>query len=441
MTVKISVVGTGYVGLIVALALADSGYKVKAIDNNLAKIRDLNLGKIPISEPKISAVLNNVLEKENIVFSSDLSEAIKSSDIIFLAVGTPFDDELGKTDTSILYSIFSQIVASSNKNLIIVNKSTTPIGTALELEEKINDANKSKQIKLVTNPEFLSQGSAWDNFIKPERVVIGSNNQEAAQKIAEIYTSFVPSDKVIITNHQAAEIVKFAANSFLACKVAFINEIAQLADKFSANIKDISTIMGLDSRIGSKFLNAGPGYGGSCFPKDIKALNKIAIEQDLQLPILANLNNSNQQTINYLSDKLITIIEKHQIKHLTVWGLSFKANTDDVRSSQAITIVNLLVKLTNLKITCYDPKAMVNAKDDLSDLVAYADNLEDSINYCDAICILTEWPEFRNFPLSKLNQLEHKPILVDFRNVLLEEETKKLGLTLYNFANLNFNNV
>lgn len=436
---QIAVIGTGYVGLVAASIFSSNEVSVIAVDIDTKKVEKLNKGEIPLSEDGVLELVQSSTKKGFLRFSTDIKSAIKESDVIFIAVGTPFNDVTCETDMSSVHNILDVIIETAEQKKIIINKSTAPIGTIKSLQKRIEDAGKENILSVLANPEFLSQGTAVKDFSEAKRVVIGARASqiEDAKILSSLYERFVAKEKIIITSPETAEISKYAANSFLACKVGFINEIALIADKYSANIKDISHIMGLDSRIGDKFLNAGPGYGGSCFPKDLKALEKTAQNSGLDLQIISAVNTSNEKTINYLAQKISNFVALNNLTRITIWGLAFKAGTDDVRDSQPIKIIQNLALETNCEICCYDKVAGNNAARILGDSVIYAKSIEESLRDSELLVILTEWNEFREFPFEGIKKQMKKANVFDFRNIISMQAAKNAGINFFNFANPN----
>ena len=390
--VKIAIIGTGYVGLVSAACLAEAGNSVTAIDIDIKKIENLKKSIIPIYEPNLAELVEKNLANGNLQFSTSVIETLQEKpEICFIAVGTPHNKETNEADLTYLYQALNDILTNIKNNLLIVNKSTVPLGTADKMSKIIKDAKSKYTITIASNPEFLSQGSAVKDFMEPHRIVIGTENKTDKILLEKSYKYF--TDKgfpLVSTNIASSELTKYAANSLLALKVAFINEIDTFAEHIGANIKDIQHALTLDPRIGNKFLNPGPGYGGSCFPKDTRALKKAAERLNIDFPIINNIDNSNEFRISYIADKISKIIIEKQIKSLSILGLTFKAGTDDVRDSQAIKIIKILnKKFPHLIIKAYDPKAKF--KQDFKAIICTSlEEAKDS----DAIVIITEWKEF-----------------------------------------------
>lgn len=412
---QITVIGTGYVGLVAGTCLADMGNNVICIDNNVEKLKQLKAGIIPIYEPGLEELVKaNVLENR-LVFSSDLDSAVKKSDVCFIAVGTPQGED-GSCDLQYVLNVAEQIAKSMNGYKVIVDKSTVPVGTAEKLTELIKK-HTSYPFDVVSNPEFLKQGNAVDDFLHPDRVVIGSNSDKATAIMQEIYSPFFRTgNRVIVMDVKSAEMTKYASNSFLATKISFMNEIATLCEKVGANAEMVRVGMSTDSRIGNKFLFPGLGYGGSCFPKDVKALIKTGAEHDCNMNIVKAVDDMNKkQRLNFVEK-----ITKHFGDDLTgktfaVWGLAFKPKTDDMREAPAITIINALVE-KGAKIKAFDPKAMNTAKFVLGDKIEYSKNAYEAVENADALLLLTEWNEFRRPDFEKVKSLMNNHVIFDGRN-------------------------
>jgi UDPglucose 6-dehydrogenase len=395
---NIAVIGSGYVGLVSALCFADSGHFVTSIDNNIDKINLLKKAVPTIYEPGLKKLLEKNIASGNITFTSSYLEGLRNKDVCFIAVGTPNDPKTNKADLSFLFAALDTILENVSNDILIVNKSTIPLGTTTKIKEKILAKKTKFNISLASNPEFLSQGRAIKDFLYPQRIIIGVSSSQDENLLAEIYASFTnQTSPLIATDIASAELIKYAANTMLALRVAYINEIAQIAAKTGANIQDISTALALDERIGSKFLQSGPGYGGSCFPKDTISLAKSAKELDLELPLISNINLSNNNTINIIAQKIITLLEKYKIKNLLVMGLAFKAGTDDIRDSQPLKIIDYITNNSkNIQINVHDPFALkyfTESKD-----ITKSNDLVESIKNNEAIVIATEWKEYQEIP-------------------------------------------
>lgn len=419
---KITVVGTGYVGLVAGACLADMGNEVICIDNNLEKLARLREGIIPIYEPGLDELVKSNVAENRLFFSSDIDFAVKKSEVCFIAVGTPQGED-GSADLQYVLGVAEEIGKAMNGYKVIVDKSTVPVGTAEKVAE-IVAKNTNYPFDVVSNPEFLKQGNAVDDFLHPDRVVIGSNSDKATLIMQEIYAPFFRTgNRVIVMDVKSAEMTKYAANSFLATKISFMNEIANLCEKVGADAEMVRVGMSTDSRIGNKFLFPGLGYGGSCFPKDVKALIKTGAENGCEMNIIKAADDTNKkQRLNFvkkITDKCGCDLSG---KVIAVWGLAFKPKTDDLREAPSVTIINELLKL-GAKIQAFDPKAMEVAKMYLDDKIEYAKNAYEALENAEALLLLTEWNEFRRPDFERMKNLMKTPLIFDGRN---QYETKRL---------------
>ncbi len=411
----ICVIGTGYVGLVAGACLADMGNNVICVDNNEAKISQLKNGIIPIYEPSLEELVKaNVLENR-LEFSTDLKSAVEKSLVCFIAVGTPQGED-GSADLQYVFNVAKSIATSMNDYKVIVDKSTVPVGTAEKVSEIIK-ANTKYDFDVVSNPEFLKQGNAVNDFLSPDRVVIGSNSDKATQIMQEIYAPFFRTgNRVIVMDVKSAEMTKYASNAFLAVKISYANEIANLCEKVGANAEMVRVGMTTDSRIGNKFLFAGLGYGGSCFPKDVKALIKTGLENDCEMSIIKSADETNKKQRLLFLDKIINKFGKNLTgKTFAVWGLAFKPKTNDMREAPAITIINELLN-RGAKVQAYDPKASEEAKFYFQNKITYAKNSYEALENADALILLTEWNEFRRPDFDKIKELLNNPVIFDGRN-------------------------
>ncbi len=411
----ICVIGTGYVGLVAGACLADMGNNVICVDNNEAKISQLKNGIIPIYEPSLEELVKaNVLENR-LEFSTDLKFAVEKSLVCFIAVGTPQGED-GSADLQYVFNVAKSIATSMNDYKVIVDKSTVPVGTAEKVSEIIK-ANTKYDFDVVSNPEFLKQGNAVNDFLSPDRVVIGSNSDKATQIMQEIYAPFFRTgNRVIVMDVKSAEMTKYASNAFLAVKISYANEIANLCEKVGANAEMVRVGMTTDSRIGNKFLFAGLGYGGSCFPKDVKALIKTGLENDCEMSIIKSADETNKKQRLLFLDKITNKFGKNLTgKTFAVWGLAFKPKTNDMREAPAITIINELLN-RGAKVQAYDPKASEEAKFYFQNKITYAKNSYEALENADALILLTEWNEFRRPDFDKIKELLNNPVIFDGRN-------------------------
>ncbi len=427
---KITVIGTGYVGLVAGACLADMGNDVICVDNNIEKLKQLEQGIIPIYEPGLDELVkSNVLEKR-LIFSSDIDNAVKVSQVCFIAVGTPQGED-GSADLQYVYEVAKSIAKAMNGYKVIVDKSTVPVGTA-ENVAKIIKENTTHPFDVVSNPEFLKQGNAVDDFLMPDRVIIGSNSEKATTIMQEIYAPFFRTgNRVIVMDVKSAEMTKYAANSFLATKISFMNEIANLCEKVGADAEMVRVGITTDTRIGNKFLFPGLGYGGSCFPKDVKALIKTASENNCEMNIIKAADNANKRQrqifINKITDKYGKDLTG---KTFSIWGLAFKPKTNDMREAPAITIINALLDM-GAKINAYDPKAMETAKFYFGDKIEYKKSSYETLTSADALIILTEWNEFRRPDMERIKNLLKQPVIFDGRNLYEPDRMKEKGFEYY----------
>ena len=418
---KIAVFGTGYVGLVAGACLADLGNEVICVDVDEKKISDLKKGKIPIYEPGLEEIVKKNFAEKRLTFTTDAKESIEEAKIIFIAVGTP-QGENGEADLKYVFQVCETIGKNANEQKVIVDKSTVPVGTAKKVKEKVTEFSKFP-IDVVSNPEFLREGSAVKDFLEPDRVVIGSDSEEAAKLIESLYK---PLDcEIVITNSESAEMIKYASNAFLATRISFINEIANLCEKVGADVEEVSKGMGLDHRIGKHFLDAGSGYGGSCFPKDVQALQKIAINVGYELSIIREVENVNKKQKTIPVEKLKKEFDSLEEKKIAVLGLAFKPNTDDMREAPAIEIINYLLK-EKAKVVAVDPIAEENAKKILKG-IEYAKDPYEAVKDADALILVTDWNEFLEIDFEKISSLMNSKIIIDGRNVYNKETLKQMG--------------
>lgn len=428
---KIIVVGTGYVGLVSGICLAKIGHEVICVDNNIEKINQLNNNQIPIYENDLNKVLQEVKQNNKIKFSNNLKSELSNSDIIFIAVGTP-ENKDGSADLSFVFNVAKEIAQYSTSYKLIINKSTVPAGTGYAIKNLIKEINPDLDFSVASNPEFLREGSAVEDFMNPDRIVIGTEDKKAKDIISKTYQYF-SNDKIFHTNIITAELIKYASNSFLATKISFINEIANLCEKVGGNIKDLSIAIGKDSRIGEKFLNPGPGFGGSCFPKDINAILNLAQNNNVNLSIIKSVNESNQTRIKFIITRIKKILDqKIANKKIALLGLAFKANTDDIRYSPAIIIAKELLK-DDAKIYAHDFAAITNSKKELVKYsnIKFCDDIYETCQEADLIIIATEWEQYRSINFTQIKNL-NKPIKIfDLRNLYDQNTMLELGLEYY----------
>ena len=429
---KIVMVGTGYVGLVSGLCFAEFGYETVCIDKNQSRLKSISEGKSPFYEPGLDDLLDkHINSTKRLTLSSDLAKEVKKANVIFITVGTPSRRLEDEADLSSIIDVAREIAVNISNYSVIVTKSTVPVGTTRKIKEIILEQISQDQFDVVANPEFLREGSAINDFMRPDRVVIGVDSKKSEQIIKEIYRPLYLLDTPIVsTSIETAEIIKYASNSFLATKISFINEIADLCEVAGANVKDVAKAMGLDKRIGSKFLHTGPGFGGSCFPKDVKAFSATAKKLGIDLSILNAVNLFNRARPVKISSKILKYYND-DLKNvtLTILGLSFKPNTDDIRDSTSLIIAQELLK-KGIKIKVYDPKAMLNAKKVIREL-EFCDNAYEACEQSNGLIIATEWNEFRALDLNKIKSLLVKPVIFDLRNIYNPSEISKLGMEYF----------
>ena len=430
---KITVVGTGYVGLVTGTCFAESGNDVLCIDINAEKVKKMQKGHIPIYEPGLETLFHRNIKAKRLLFSTELKKGVNHGEIIFLALPTP-EDEDGSADLSYVMDVAGQIgeiinESTTNDYKIIVNKSTVPVGTADKVTEIIKNKT-GKEFDVVSNPEFLREGFAVDDFMKPERVIIGTKSNKAKEKMQRLYEPFVRSgNPIIIMDERSAEITKYAANSFLAMKITFMNEIANFAEKAGADVDKIRIGMGTDSRIGKRFLFPGIGYGGSCFPKDVKALYKTGLDFGHDFKILKSVIEVNDKQKKILIPRIKKFFNNDiRNKTFAVWGLSFKPETDDIREAPALYMIDELLQ-EGAKLQVFDPEAMDNVRKKYGDRLTYSANMYDALQQADALIISTEWNVFRTPDFDKMKKLLRNPVIFDGRNLYHTERMAALDFT------------
>jgi UDPglucose 6-dehydrogenase len=422
---KIGVVGTGYVGLVVGACLAENGNSVVCVDNNADKVAALKRGEIPIYEPGLEEMIPRSVGEERLTFSTDLATAVRESEILFIAVGTPQDED-GSADLSHVIAVAEAIARAMNGFKVVVTKSTVPVGTAARVR-KVIAALTSHPFAVVSNPEFLKEGAAVDDFLKPDRVVIGTDDPKVEAIMRELYEPFVRTGHpILVMDHASAELTKYAANAMLATRISFMNEIANLCDKVGGDVRQVRLGIGSDSRIGQSFLFPGIGYGGSCFPKDVKALMRTAQDAGCELSVVEAVDKAN----DFQKSVLVPRVEAHlgglRGKVVALWGLAFKPRTDDMREAPALAIVDALLA-GGAAIRVYDPKAMPAARRILGDRVTFCARSYDAVEGADALILVTEWGEFREPDFGRLKALMRHPAIFDGRNVYKPEHVQGAG--------------
>lgn len=429
---RVAVVGSGYVGLVLGAGLAEMGHSVICLDIDEKKIESLREGVMPIYEPGLHELVVNNLRAKRLSFSTEIDAAIRSSDVIFIAVGTPTGAQ-GETDTSYVESVVKTIGQNANGYKVVCSKSTVPIGTGKKIATQLKDCG---DFDYVSNPEFLREGSAVSDFFTPSRTVIGVES-ERAKKIMEALYEPLSSQPVFFTDIVSAETIKYASNSFLAVKISFINEVANLCDVTGADVRDVAIGMGLDDRIGSKFLNPGPGFGGSCFPKDTLAFLQTAKEFEVDLKMTeAAIAANKTQKLRMIKKARNLLGESLEGQNIALLGLAFKANTDDVRYSPAIEIIRALIE-SGASVKAYDPEAMKNMKILFPSEIEYCKTLKEAVVGADLTILLTDWDEFREMDLTVLRDQVRQPLILDARNCLDYDELNRLGFVVENVGRPN----
>lgn len=425
---KIAVIGTGYVGLVTGTCLAETGNEVICVDNNAEKVEKMRNGVVPIYEPHLDILFDRNIKANRLKFTTSLDEGLAHGNIIFLALPTP-EEEDGSADLSYVLSVSEEIGKKIASYKVIVDKSTVPVGTAERVREIIKK-NASCEFDVVSNPEFLREGFAVDDFLKPERIIIGSNSERATAMMKKLYSPFVRSGNPIIEmDERSAELTKYAANAFLATKITFMNEIANYCEKVGADVDKVRAGIGSDSRIGKRFLFPGVGYGGSCFPKDVKALHKAGQDEAYDFKILNSVIEVNDTQKTILIPKMQTYFQnKLSGKHVAVWGLAFKPETDDIREAPSIYMMQELLS-KGVTLSVFDPEAMPNIKKRFGDKLNYASSMYGALEGADALLICTEWSIFRTPDYQKLKELLNNPVIFDGRNLYNVEDMETEGFT------------
>ncbi len=426
---KIAMVGSGYVGLVSGACFADFGHEVVCIDKDPAKIESLHNGIMPIYEPGLAELVASNVRAGRLSFTTDLSEGIDGAGAIFIAVGTPSRRGDGHADLSYVYAVAEEIGQNLKNDAVVVTKSTVPVGTGDEVERILKEANLPVRVAVASNPEFLREGAAIGDFKRPDRIVVGTEDDWARQVMTEVYRPlFLNKAPLLFTSRRSSELIKYAANAFLAVKITFINEMADLCEKVGADVQDVARGIGMDGRIGSKFLHAGPGYGGSCFPKDTLALLKTAEDYEAPTRIVeavVKVNDSRKRAMGRKVIEALGGIEAARGKKVAMLGLTFKPNTDDMRDSPAIAIAQALID-AGVHVAAYDPEGMEVARP-LMPEVAMQPNAYAAIEGADAVVIVTEWDAFRALDLGRVKALAKSPVLVDLRNIYDPAEVRAKG--------------
>jgi len=430
---KIAVIGTGYVGLVTGTCLAETGNEVICVDIDAEKVAKMRNGNVPIYEPHLDILFERNIKANRLSFTTSLEEGLSHGDIIFLALPTP-EDEDGSADLSYILNVSEEIGKKITSYKVIVDKSTVPVGTANRVKDVISE-NASCDFDVVSNPEFLREGFAVDDFLKPERIIIGSSSDRATAMMQKLYSPFVRSgNPIIVMDEKSAELTKYAANAFLATKITFMNEIANYCEKVGADVDKVRAGMGSDSRIGKRFLFPGIGYGGSCFPKDVKALQKAGKDEKYDFKILNSVIEVNDIQKTILLPKIKSYFKNNLSgKHIAVWGLAFKPETDDIREAPSIYMMEELLK-NGANLTVFDPEAMPNIKKRFGDTLSYATSMYDALQNADALLICTEWSIFRTPDYQKLKEKLNESVIFDGRNLYNIEDMVAEGITYFSIG-------
>ncbi len=428
---KISIIGAGYVGLVQAVCLADFGFNITCIEKDLEKLKELKFGRIPFYEPGLEDLFKKNLENNRLNFINKYSDNISRSDVIFICVGTP-PKKNGQSNLNFIDQSTKEISKKIKGYTVVVSKSTVPVGTSRRIERILKKKKPARMFDVVSNPEFLREGSALEDFIRPDKIVIGCRTFKAEKILKKIYKPL--NRPYVITNNETAEIIKYANNSFLATKITFINEIADLCENIGAKVETVAKALGLDGRIGPKFLHPGPGYGGSCFPKDVKSLIYQGNKNSSDLTIIKAVDRANESRIKFLFQR-IKKITKNKFNNIQIGllGISFKPNTDDVRESPGLKLAKDLSK-TKAKIKIYDPKGMENAKKELPKSIEFCNDEYEVAENSNLLVIVTEWNQFKNLDLLKIRKLMKIPVILDLRNIYSKEIIKD-GFKYYSIGN------
>src|SRR5689334_23256930 len=429
---RIAVVGTGYVGLVAGVCFAESGNDVVCVDNDASKVRALSKGKVPIYEPGLEELLRRNRTEGRLTFTTALPKAVRDSTIIFIAVGTPQGED-GSADLQYVLAVAKDVAKAMNGYKVIVDKSTVPVGTAEKVREVIR-RETTHPFSVVSNPEFLKQGAAIDDFMKPDRVVIGAEDDRAKDMMLELYAPFTRTDApIMVMDCASAELAKYAANAMLATRISFMNEVANVCEAVGADVDQVRRAVGSDRRIGSSFLFPGVGYGGSCFPKDVKAMMRFAEDAEYDFRILKAVEAVNVTQKTRLAAKMKKHFGTLKGKTIAIWGLAFKPKTDDMREAPAIPLVEQLLA-AGATVQVYDPEAMAVAKKHFGSRVSYADANYGALKGADALAIVTEWNEFRRPDFDRMRTLMKSPVIFDGRNLFVPAQMKQNGFIYYSIG-------
>jgi UDPglucose 6-dehydrogenase len=429
---RLCIVGAGYVGLVTGACFAEFGHSVVCVDSDRNKIETLTNGRVPIFEPGLDELIGANVEAQRLSFSRDLTSSVANADAVFIAVGTPPRDDDGWPDLSSIYQVARLVAPALQRDAIVVVKSTVPIGTGDEIEHILSDARPDADLTVVSNPEFLRAGSAVDDFQRPDRIVVGTDDADARAIMRRIYAPLVARNRpILFTSRRSSELIKYASNALLATKIAFINEVAELCERAHADILEVSHGVGLDERIGAQFLNAGPGFGGSCFRKDALALARMGERYEAPMRIVESVLHANECRKRGVVRKVAAAIGKPlRASTIAVLGLTFKANTDDMREAPSITLISSLVQ-AGARVRAYDPAGMETAKAVLPSEVAYARTPYEAANKADALVLLTDWPQFRNLDFARIARQLDSPVVIDMRNLFDGDSVVDRGLQYF----------
>jgi UDPglucose 6-dehydrogenase len=430
---KIAVVGAGYVGLVTGTCFADSGNVVTCIDINKAKIDALNRGEIPIYEPGLAELVEHNVDAQRLRFTTDLAAAVRPADIVYLAVGTPQASD-GAADLSALWSVVEAIAPHLRADAVVVTKSTVPVGTCARVTSMLRDFT-GRECDVASNPEFLKEGAAIEDFMKPDRVVVGVRRPEVADVLHQLYEPFLRTEKpFLVMSPESAEMTKYVANALLSTKISFINEMANLCERMGGDINDVRRGIGHDSRIGFAFLFPGAGYGGSCFPKDVRALEAMALEHGVEPSILRAVDSVNQRQKMVMAEKIKKHFDGNVLgKTVAVWGLAFKPRTDDIREAPALALIDWLLG-EGATVRVHDPEAMSNVRAAYGDKLVYCEMRMDALQGADALCIMTEWKDYHSPDFAEMYQLMKSPVIFDGRNLYEPDRMRRRGYRYYSIG-------
>ena len=432
---RIIVVGTGYVGLVTGACFAESGVNVTCVDVDADKIKQIKDGTIPIYEPGLESLVRSNIEKKRLSFATNIIEGIEGSEVIFIAVGTPPGED-GSADLKHVLNVAKEIGLIIKQHIVVVTKSTVPVGTSEKIRKtiqaEIDKRHESVTFDIASNPEFLKEGAAIDDFLKPERIVIGTDNEKTREIMNRLYMPFVLNNHpILFMDIPSAEITKYAANAMLATRISFINEIANLCDIIGADINNVRKGIGSDSRIGSKFIYPGTGYGGSCFPKDIKAIIRTAKDNGYELNVIGAVEKANEYQKNVIFSKMTKFFhDDFKNKIIGIWGLSFKPKTDDIREASSIFLIEKLLE-AGARVKAYDPAAIIETKKLLGNRIEYTSDQYEALVNVDAVALMTEWSEFHLPDFNRMAELMKGKVIFDGRNIYNPSDIKKLGFTYF----------